>query len=162
MSIFVHIDGIEGETADAGHPGWLDVHDVTLASRRRITSKTSTRGDRESSNAELQDLVLTRRMDSASPQLFLEACCGRGKTVEIRLTKSGNGTGADVFMAFMIRNAVISAYETKAKSRRNERPWEKVTVSFTDIEARYTPYSDKGEPLSPIVKGFDASRNQSR
>ncbi|MCC5811356.1 MAG: type VI secretion system tube protein Hcp [Ectothiorhodospiraceae bacterium] len=101
-------------------------------------------------------------MDSATPGLFLEACCGRGKTVEIHLTKTGPGAGADVFMAYTLRNAVISSYATKAKSRQNERPWEKLTISFTDIETKYTPYSDKAVALAPIVKGFDASRNQKR
>ncbi|MCC5811355.1 MAG: type VI secretion system tube protein Hcp [Ectothiorhodospiraceae bacterium] len=47
MSIFVRIDGIEGESADASHSGWLGVNDVTLGVQRSITSHASTQGDRD-------------------------------------------------------------------------------------------------------------------
>lgn len=93
MSIFMNYEGISGESSDANHTGWIDIEDFRWGVRRRTTSDTSTRRDRESANAEISDLVIRHRMDSATPALFLESCRGRGRRVVLRMTKTGTGTG---------------------------------------------------------------------
>ncbi|MEX0730571.1 MAG: type VI secretion system tube protein Hcp [Aquisalimonadaceae bacterium] len=60
MSIFMFYEGIAGETSDHSHQGWLDIKDVYWGVKRYITSHTSTRHDRESANAEISDLIVTR------------------------------------------------------------------------------------------------------
>lgn len=165
MSIHLHIDGVPGESADANHPDWIDVLDLTWGVRRRIPSHSSTRLDRESANAEITDLTLARFVDAATPYLFLEACCGRGKEMTIELTKTGDGTGSHTFMAYRLKNALISKYRVEHAALRtskiisNPRPVEIITVSFVGIETRYTPYDDSGKPTAPIAVGFDTSTN---
>ena len=75
MSIFLYIPGVKGETKDANHAGWIDIDEFSTGTQRLITSNSSTRGDRESSNTTTQDFFLTKRMDSASPKLFIDSCC---------------------------------------------------------------------------------------
>lgn len=67
MSIFVKYDGIQGESSDSNHKGWMDVKSCNFDISRAITSATSTKGDRESSNAEIDDIIITRYTDSATP-----------------------------------------------------------------------------------------------
>ncbi|MGK0442594.1 MAG: type VI secretion system secreted protein Hcp [Pseudohongiellaceae bacterium] len=74
MSIFVNYDGVKGESTDSGHKAWMDVEVITWGVGRQINSSTSTGGDRESSNAIISDLQITRNMDSATPKLFIESC----------------------------------------------------------------------------------------
>ena len=163
MSIFMSYEGVEGEASDAhGHAGWLDIKDVYWGVNRRVTSHTSTRNDRESANAEIRDLIVTRHMDSATPRLVIESCCGRGKDVVIHLTKTGTGSGADVFMEWTLKNALISKYEVEGRGQSNRRPLEKLTISFVDIEMKYTPYDENGSPMAPSVVGFDTSTNERR
>ncbi|MCC5810138.1 MAG: type VI secretion system tube protein Hcp, partial [Ectothiorhodospiraceae bacterium] len=70
MSIDMKYPGITGGGSDANHRGWLPVMELTWAgARRRITLAPSTRGDRESANAELSELTVTRVMDRATPEL---------------------------------------------------------------------------------------------
>ena len=161
MSIFMDYDGIPGgQTADKHNHGLIDVDDIAWNVRRRITSHTSTRHDRESANAVIGDLTLTRRMDGASPYLFVESCCGRGRTVVIRLTKTGSGEGGDVFMEYTLKNALISRYRTGAVSQGGIRPTELVRISFTAIEVRYTPYDQDGNAMAPVAVSFDTSTNE--
>lgn len=159
MSIFMNYEGIQGESSDKNHRNWIDVDDLHWGVKRNIRSHASTRKDRESANAEVTDLTLTRRVDAATPNLFIEACCGKGKTLRLCLTKTGRGSGSDVFMEYTMYNALLSHYDVEACCQSDIRPTEQITISFTDLEVRYTPYDDDGNPLAPIAVEFDTSTN---
>lgn len=162
MSIFVNYEGIKGESSDAGHKQWMDVEEISWGVGRNITSSTSTQGDRESSNAVISDLSITRFMDSATPKIFIESCCGTGKEVVIHLTKTGTGSGTDVYMEYTLKNALISNYSVEAETQGTSRPKETLTISFVDVEVKYTPYDEDGNAEAAIAVGFDTATNTKR
>ena len=162
MSIFVNYSGISGESSDSGHKGWMDVESISWGVGRQITSNSSTAGDRESSNAVISDLQIVRYMDSSTPKLFIESCCGAGKDVIIHLTKTGKGSGADTFMEYTLKNALISNYSVDASAQKSTRPTETITISFVDIEVKYTPYDEDGNAEAAIAVGFDTAANTKR
>jgi len=162
MSVFVKYEGIDGESSDSGHAGWMDVEAISWGVGRQINSNSSTQGDRESSNAVITDLQITRYMDSATPKIFIESCCGTGKEVKIHLTKTGKGSGADVFMEYTLKNALISNYTVAAHSQETNRPTETITISFVDVEVKYTPYDEDGNAQAAIAVGYDTATNTKR
>lgn len=162
MSVFVKYEGIKGESSDSGHEGWMDVESISWGVGRQINSNSSTQGDRESSNAVISDLQVTRFMDSATPKVFIESCCGTGKEVKIHLTKTGKGSGSDVFMEYTLKNALISNYTVSAHTQENNRPTETITISFVDVEVKYTPYDEDGNAEAAIAVGFDTATNTKR
>ena len=162
MSIFVNYEGVKGESSDSGHAGWMDVESVTWGVGRQITSNSSTAGDRESSNAVISDLKIVRHMDSATPKLFIESCCGTGKEVKIHLTKTGTGSGADVYMEYTLKNALISDYQVDASAQDTGRPLETLTISFVDVEVKYTPFDEDGSAEASVAVGFDTATNTKR
>lgn len=159
MSIFMYIDGINGESSDSGHKDWIDIRSISWGTGRKITSETSTRGDRESSNTKITDLTFKKFMDKATAKLFIEACCGVGKTIKIHLTKTGSGTGADVYMEYTLHNAIISDYKMAAWDDDIDRPIEKLKISFVKMETRYTPFDEDGIATAPIAVAFDTATN---
>ncbi|MBI3897622.1 MAG: type VI secretion system tube protein Hcp [Gammaproteobacteria bacterium] len=162
MSIFMTLDGVQGESADKGHSKWIDVAYFQWGTKRLITSATSTRGDRESSNAVIRDLLIRRFMDRATPQLFIESCCGVGKTVTLHLTKTGVGGGADVYMKYVLKNALVSSYYVAGTREDTFRPVEHYKISFIELECRYTPYDENGKPMAPISVAFDTATSTKR
>jgi len=162
MSIYVLYDGVKGECSDDNHKDWQDVHSISWGVGRNITSRAGTQGDRESSNAVISNIMIKKFMDKATPKNFIESCCGTGKTVIIRLTKTGTGSGADVFMEYILSNALISYYQVEAESQENERPVEKMEISFTDVEVKYTPYDEDGCQLPQHAVAFDTATNTKR
>ncbi|MBX2807690.1 MAG: type VI secretion system tube protein Hcp [Cellvibrionaceae bacterium] len=162
MSIFVNYEGIKGESSDSGHKEWMDVESISWGVSRNITSATSTQGDRESSNAVINDLQITRFMDSATPKIFIESCCGTGKDVTIDLTKTGTGSGTDTYMQYTLKNALISNYKVNASAQDTHRPTETITISFVDVEVKYTPYDEDGNAEASIAVGFDTATNNKR
>ncbi|PCH60535.1 MAG: hypothetical protein COC05_04200 [Gammaproteobacteria bacterium] len=159
MSIFMNYEGIKGESSDQGHQDWIDIDSWQFGVERKMTSNSSTQGDRESSNAEISALRVTKKMDSATNKLFLESCCGKGKKVILHLTKTGSGSGTDVYMQYTLENALISSYTVGGIANDTDRPTEIIIISFTAIESRYTPYNDDGAAASPDAVGFDTAKN---
>lgn len=159
MSVFLNYEGIKGESSDSGHKDWIDIDAWQWGVERKITSNTSTQGDRESSNAVIHDLKIHKRMDSASNRLFIESCCGTGKTVKLHLTKTGTGSGADVYMEYTLKNALISNYHVSGTADDIDRPSEILTISFVEMEAKYIPYDEDGNATSPDAVGFDTASN---
>lgn len=162
MSIFMKYGNIVGASSDAGHEGWLDIVDCSFGVKRRITSNSSTQNDRESSNAEVTDLVITRRVDAATPSLFLESCCGTGQTAVLHLSKAGSGQGAEVFVEYTLNNALISSYAVEARAQDVSRPTEKIVISFVGLDVRYTPYDQDGKAMAPVSVGYDIATNVRR
>lgn len=159
MSAFFYIDGITGEVSDASYKGFLDIILWNMGVSRAITSNTSTQGDRESSNAEIKDLQIIRSMDKATPYLFMEACCGRGKDMKIVQTKTGVGNGSSPFVEYTLKNAIVSDYKVEAIADAIARPRERLTISFVDLEVKYTPYDEDGNAEAPIAVGFNTATN---
>lgn len=159
MSIFLQIPGITGESSDPNHQGWIDISAWQWEVLRKINSSSSTRGDRESANAVISDLKLSKYFDKSSLQLFIEACCGTGKDITLHLTKTGAGNGADVYLEYVLKNALISGYDVGGTEQDVKRPIENITVSFVEIEAKYISYDEDGIAESPIAVGFNTATN---
>ena len=98
-------------------------------------------------------------MDKATPKLFIESCCGTGKTIKVAFTKTGTGSGTLPYMEYTLHNALISHYEVTALSQSDARPREELTISFVDIDVKYTPYDEDGNPEAPIALGFNSATN---
>lgn len=158
-NIFLFHSDAEGESTDSGHNGWIDVNYVKWGNTRRITSNTSTQGDRESSNTIISDLTIFRQADKATPKLFLLACCGTGSEIKVHFTKTGTGQGADVFMEYVLKNAIVSEYSIAAKAQGRFRPTERLTISFVGLEKKYTPFDENGNAQAPLAVGFDTATN---
>lgn len=159
MSAFFYVDGVTGTVSDANHKGRLAIISYGWGVSRKLTSNTSTQGDRESANAVITDLEIVRTMDKATPKLFIEACCGTGKDMKVVQTKTGTGNGADTFIEYTLKNAIISDYQVEAINDDVARPREKLTVSFVDLEVKYTPYDEDGNAQAPIAVGFNTATN---
>lgn len=159
MSIFMQISGIKGETSDKNHKGWIDAIEMDFKVNRKITSNTSTKGNRESSNATISNLRLMKLMDKTSPHLFLLSCCGTGKTIKIVNTKTGKGDGSEVFVEYTLENALFSKMQVDASNDAGFRPVEEYEISFTKLTIKYIPFDDDGNTEAPLIVGFDTETN---
>ena len=80
----------------------------------------------------------------------------------IHLAKTGSDQGADVYMEYILHNAIITEYNVTANRNDPHRPYEHITVSFVDLEVKYTPYDEDGHAMAPIAVGFDTATNTKR
>lgn len=63
-------------------------------------------------------------------------------------------------MEYKLKNAIISEYSVSGHSKDIDRPQEQITISFIELEMKYIPFNDDGDPRGNIVVGFDTSENK--
>lgn len=76
---YLQIDGIKGESADAGHQGWIELTSVSFGVMQATVGSKSTAGGHTAGHCEHRTLSLSKIADLASPILMQH--CSMGKTI---------------------------------------------------------------------------------
>jgi type VI secretion system secreted protein Hcp len=79
IDAYLQIDGIQGESADAQHPGWIECGSVNWKLHQPRSATASTAGGHTAERAELSDVTFTKLCDLSSP--ILAQSCATGKTI---------------------------------------------------------------------------------
>ena len=151
MSIYCNIDGIKGKVTAKGHEDWIDVSSMQWGVGRAISSAVGTSADREASKPSISEVTITKLMDESSPMIFTEACVGKGKKVLIDLCTVGTDQ-INTYMSYELEECMISGYSV---SSGGDRPSESISLSFTKMTMKFTPYDKNGKPTSPLPAGYD-------
>jgi len=157
MAIYVKYDGIDGEATQEEHKKWLDVSSIQWGVGRAISTTSGSTANREASEPSVSEVTLTKLMDSSSPKLFTESVTGAaGKTVVIHLVTTGSP--GKTYAEYTLTNALASSY---SMSSGGDRPSESVSISFTKLEFKFTPYDGNNKAGTPISVSYDLSTTKS-
>jgi type VI secretion system secreted protein Hcp len=64
---FLRVDGIEGESTDKDHRGWIEIIDFGFLVRQSASASASTAGGAGSERADFADFLIRKQIDRASP-----------------------------------------------------------------------------------------------
>ena len=157
MAIYVKYDGIHGEATQENHKKWLDVTSLQWGMGRAISTKSGAVTNREASEPSVSEVTITKLMDSASPKLFIESCTGAaGKKVEIHLVTTGSP--GNTYAEYTLTDGLVSSY---SMSSGGDRPTESISVSFTKIEYKFTPFDNTNKAGTPIAVNYDLTTTKS-
>ena len=148
---------INGESTVAAHDKWITVSSIQFGVGRGISS-VGGGGDRETSNPSFSEVTMTKSMDVASTELFMQATCGKslGKA-EIHFIQTG---GADakgqVYLKIELEDVLVSSYSA---SSGGDRPSESISLNFTKISYQYDKF-DGGKVVTGTPKKWDLEKNE--
>ncbi len=155
IDMFLKIPTIEGESIDAQHAGEIDVLAYSLGFSN--ASPPATGSTRATSRAAAQDLSVTVYYTKASPVLFLSLCQGTVfPTATLTLRKAG--AKPRDFMVITLEKVTITS-DSQGGSGGEDRPTQNFTLGFSRISYSYAVVSTTGEPLPPVLAGFDFGTN---
>ena len=158
MAIYAKFDGISGAVTDKNHPNWIELDYCEIASIRRMRMQPGIVGSREGTLPTISEMEITKLMDSSSIKLHQHLLSGAViPTVQINLCHSSQG-GAKVYCQYTLSYVVVSAYHKSMASRG--LPCETLSLSFTKIQERFTPYDEAGQAGSPINASYDLETMQ--
>jgi type VI protein secretion system component Hcp len=107
--------------------------------------------------AALDDILVVRQLESASPQLFRDAMGGRQEKFDGKITIQfrPNETQPARFLQFELKEVLVSGFTTsQSGGGGTERPMESLSLNFTKIEFRLPP-GDPDFDLLRITAGSD-------
>lgn len=151
MPIYLQIDGIKGDATHETHRQWMDIDAIHWNVARNMNTTAGSTANREASEPNVSEMVLTKVSNSSSTKLFQEACTGKtGKTAIIHLVTTGSP--GDTYIVYTLTNTLIANYSVDTSG---DRPVETVRLNFTKMEVKYTPYDEMNNPKSPMIASYD-------
>lgn len=162
MAAYLKYDAVKkGESEATGHEGsagWIEIGSVQFGIGRGISTPVGMGSKREASAPNVSEVTITKVMDSTSPLLFQEGLIGKATTAKIDLVQTGT-TKLETYLEITMTNAMISGYSV---SSGGDRPSESISLNFTKIEYKYTPYDDAGKVGTPVPVTYDLTKAENK
>jgi type VI secretion system secreted protein Hcp len=140
-TMVIKIAEIKGDSADAKHKGEIDVLAWSWG-----TSTTATAG----SKAGLQNLTITKRIDSASPRLMFASARGQNFKEIVLTVMTVGGKGLADAIRIRLTDAMVSSVKVTDQASAMGGGTEEVTFSFGACEYSFWPTT--GGTQGPEVK----------
>lgn len=145
VDMFLKISDIKGESVDATH---RDEIQVLAWSWGESTGTARTRRGVLPA-ACIQDLSLTKYVDSASPQLILNSVTG-AVAPEAVLTMRKDGPSQIEFLVLTMTNVTVVSYSTGG-SGGEDRLTESLALRFQSMKGEYRRQKPDGSADAPVV-----------
>jgi type VI secretion system secreted protein Hcp len=154
---FVQIDGIEGESTDDKHAGWIEVTSFSSGLTQTVSSTASSAGGASAERADFQDFSFTKQIDKASPKLAL-ACADGTHISKIKIELCRSGTDKVKFMEYELTNCLVSSVTVNGNG--GDFPEESVTVDFGKVMWSYAQQKRQGGGIAGnVAAGWDLEKN---
>jgi type VI secretion system secreted protein Hcp len=157
---FLKIDGIEGESTDEKHTGWIEIIRYGIGIRQEVSTTASSSGGACAERTEFSDFKIRKLLDKSSPKMAL--LCAAGTHInEVAIELCRAGTAKQPYMVYTMKNCIISRVITTSGSDvGGEFPAETLHFNFGSIEYRYILQDRKsGGPKGNLAGGWDLQRN---
>jgi type VI secretion system secreted protein Hcp len=153
---FIKIDGIEGESTDDKHAGWIEVTSFNSGLNQRTSATASSAGGASAERADFHDFSFTKQLDKASPKLAL--ACADGTHVDSVLVEVCRaGTEKVKFMEYKMSNCIVSGVDITGGG---DFPTENVSINYGKIEWAYTVQKRQGGGAAGnVAGGWDLQKN---
>jgi type VI secretion system secreted protein Hcp len=151
---YLNVDGIPGDTTAQGHENQIEVLSWQwgVGDDQALCSAAAR-------NIPFHDLVVTKRVDKASPLLFKAVATGQHiPQVVLSLSKTSSGKPFDYLVITM--NDVLVTSAKPGFGGGDQLPNESITLNFTKVEFKYVQQNPDGTVGTPIAFCFDAVSHQ--
>jgi type VI secretion system secreted protein Hcp len=155
---FVKLDGIEGESTDSKHSGWIEVIQFNTGVSQMVSTTASSAGGAGAERADVRPFNFLKQVDSSSPKLF-QACAAGTHFDKITITIYRAGGDIKVkFMEYELSNCIICDVSTDGGSKGF--PAENVSINFGKIFITYVKQRRQGGGAAGnISAGWDLQKN---
>ena len=156
VDMFLHIEGIEGESIDSEYRDSMDI--LAWSEGLSIPVTYDTGGGGAVGKANAQSINITKFIDSASPDLRFNLVRGElMPTASIIVRQSIADSSYEMFRIDLTDVRLESVSASAASG--GDRPTENISLFFTKIRWIYTPVDQTGKPGNKIIRGWDFSKN---
>ena len=156
VDMFLKIETVDGESRDSKHSKEIDV----LAWSWGLSNSGSAHvgGGAGAGKVNVQDLSVTKYVDSASPKL-MKACADGSHFPNALLTvRKAGGTAPVEYLKIKMDEVFVTALSTGG-SGGEDRLTENVSLNFSKVNVDYTPQDAKGAAGTAIPFGWDIAAN---
>ncbi|CAL1239734.1 Hcp family type VI secretion system effector [Candidatus Methylocalor cossyra] len=152
VDYFLKIDGIKGESQDDKHKDEIAIESWSWGETN--TGSFSHGGGGGTGKVQMEDFRFVKRMDKASPGLFLS--CASGKHIpKAELVCREAGEQPAEYLKITLSDVLISSYQAKGPGADVIRPTEEFSLNFAKIEFEYSEQKADGSVVPAGKTGWD-------
>ena len=157
-NILLKLDGVDGESKIDGHEKEIDV----LSASFGASNPTSVHfgGGAGTAKVNVHDLTITKRVDAASPDLFLKTCTGEHyDTATLIYMKAGGNDNTQVpYLQYEMTEVYVASVHQSGGG--DQFAQESVSLTFGKIKKSYWPQNDDGSQGDVKEVTFDIAKNK--
>jgi type VI secretion system secreted protein Hcp len=147
---FLKIEGIPGESGDAGHKGEIEVLSFSWGGTQAGTMAFGGGAGK----VQMQDLHLTMNVNKASPKLFL--ACATGEHLKSAVfTARKAGRDQQDYLQVKLGDVLVSSFATSGDTHANGLPVDAVSLNFAKIETEYKEQKPDGSLGAGTKVGYN-------
>jgi type VI secretion system Hcp family effector len=156
--IYIKFGGdISGESTDKAHADWCELEGFSQSASQPVSASSGT-GGRTCAGVQVGDIVLTKMIDKASPDLFSAVCKGTHlDKVEVECILSA-GDSRHVYLKYLLEDVIISGYSISGNP--GQKAMENLSLNVGKITVSYTPIDQKGGAGAEVSRGWDCETNE--
>ena len=154
MAVYVKYGDIPGDATHDTHKGsdgWWAAGTSQFGVSRYVQATAGNTANRNSAQASVSDITLSKESNTSTPVFFKEACSGQGKTCTIDYVMDG-GQASEIFLQLTLTNAMISNWSS---SSGGDRPSEMLSISYEKLEVKSFTYDAAGAATDQKAHTFD-------
>jgi type VI secretion system secreted protein Hcp len=142
VDMFLKLGDIKGESTDKTHKEMIDV--LAWSWGMSQSGTTHMGGGGGSGKVSVQDLSVTKYVDSSSNALIL-ACCQGTHYGEAKLTVRKAGGDPLEYIKLTMKEVIVSSVSTGG-SGGEDRLTENIVLNFAEFKFEYQEQDEKGKP----------------
>jgi type VI secretion system secreted protein Hcp len=156
VDMFLKLNGVPGESKDKIHTNEVDVLSWTWGMSNSGSAHVG--GGAGSGKVSLQDVTLSKYVESSSPKLMLACCNGTHYPSALLTVRKAGGAAAVEYIKVKMEEILIAGVGTGG-SYNDDRLTENVMLNFAKVSVDYTPQDDKGAAGTAIPFAWDIAAN---
>lgn len=159
---FIQFEGIQGDSTDAAHKDWIEVQAFSHTVNQSTGGNASAQGTHAGGRVDIADFNIVKKLDKASPILFLYCCTAKPiPSTTFQLCRAmGEKT---TFMTIVFKDAIVSAVRPSGQtSGEDSVPLEEVSIRPGEIHLEYTPTDPRsgGKTGAAVKSAWSLIENQ--
>jgi type VI secretion system secreted protein Hcp len=145
---------IKGDATQKGFEQWINLHDFQWSMSRKFTKDTGRAYNREGAQAQVNQIIITKEVDSSSGQMHQTAWTEhKGKPVVIAFVRTGDP--GDAYLQFTLTDAVFEKFDIMGPRQNPERPTEVIKLNFTELEINTVVLKEDNTGETPLIVGYN-------
>ncbi|KVP80099.1 Hcp family type VI secretion system effector [Burkholderia ubonensis] len=158
VAMFMKVDGVTGESADAQHKGWTDIQTFSWGASQPGAMASGSGGN--AGKASFNDLVVVAYMDKGAPAIIKN--CASGKhlpSVEISACKTG-GTQVE-FMRVTLQEVLVTSAQVAGVDPGDvaDRLLMHYGFQAAKVKKQYWQQNDNGGKGAEVSVGWNIKEN---
>jgi len=155
VDMFLTLDGVKGESKDQAHTQDIDI--LSWSWGMENSGSAHEGGGAGSGKVTVQDVNITKYIDSSSPKIML-SCCDGAHFATAMITVRKAGEHPVEYLKIKMQELLITSVSSGG-SGGDDRLTENIGLNFAKVTVEYVPQNDKGAPGKMMPFSWDVAAN---